>query len=112
MKLLFLLILIAIIIYLVKRSNNSKSLNNNKENDAEEPIAIMEETIKNAKRDLETGIKKDQLNNMLENGYITQEVYNEILKNIEMLEMISNFDINELKNIQNNINNPFKDKKD
>lgn len=70
------------------------------------PIKIMEETIINAKKDLETGIKKEQLEEMLENGYITQEFYNETLQNILKLEMIANFNIDELKEIpDDNIKN-------
>ena len=68
-----------------------------KNNNIETPIEIMEETINNAKKDLETGIKKEELDKMLENGSITEEKYNEILQSIKTLEMLSNFDINKLK---------------
>ena len=63
----------------------------------EDTITIMEETINNAKKDLESGIKKEELDKMLENGSITEEKYNEILQSIKTLEMLSNFDINKLK---------------
>ena len=103
----FLLISIVIIIYLVKRpDNNSKSLNNYKENNVEDSIIIMEETIKKAKRDLETGIKREELDELLKKGYITQDVYNETVQNIEKLEMIANWDISEIKkNLNNNKEN-------
>ena len=75
----------------------SANSQNNKENDLNDnpAIDIMQETIDNAKKDLKTGITKEQLDTMLENGYITQDKYNELLENIKALEMISSFDIGE-----------------
>lgn len=78
----------------------------------ENTVDIIQETINNSKKDLETGVKKEQLDEMLENGYITQEVYDETLMNIKKLEMIANFNIDELKQIQNNISEPSNDEYD
>ena len=98
---LFFLILVGIIVYSVLFP---KSLNNQNENKSENPIAIMEETIKKAKKDLETGVKREELDELLKRGHITQDVYEETVQNIEKLEMIANWDITEIKNNFNNDN--------
>ena len=92
---LFFLILVGIVVYSV---SFPKSLNNHKQNKMENSIAIMEETIKKAKKDLESGIKKEELDELLKKGHITQDVYDETIQNIEKLEMIANWDITEIKN--------------
>ena len=98
MEWLFFLIFVVIINCLVKRSDkNSKSLNNHKEDDVEDSIAIMEESIKKAKKDLETGVKREELDKLLKKGYITQDVYNETIQNIKKLELIASWDIDKIK---------------
>lgn len=75
--------------------DETKDLNNhNEENVAD----ILEETKNKAKQDLATGVKKEELDEMLKNGYITEDVYNETLDSIKALEMLANLNIDELKN--------------
>lgn len=83
------------IIMILLFSNNTNV--NHEENNFDTSITILEETIKNAKSDLTTGVKKEELDKLLRNGHITQETYNEVLNNIKMLEAIANLDIDELK---------------
>ena len=58
----------------------------------------LQKTKNKAKQDLATGVKKEELDEMLKKGYITQDVYNETLDSIKALEMLENFDIDEFKN--------------
>lgn len=80
----------------ITSSVSQKDNYNNSNN--EDTIAIMEETTKKAKKDLETGIKREELDKLLKKGHITQDVYDETIQNIKKLEMIANWDITEIKN--------------
>lgn len=82
----------------VSQKNNYNNSNN------EDTIAVMEETIRNAKRNLENGVKREELEKLLKNGVITQDVYDETMQNIEKLEMIANWDITEIRNNNNKDN--------
>lgn len=94
------------ILYTPKKDNDIENTIDKFDNELNESINIMQQTINNAKRDLKTGIKKEQLDEMLEKGYITQKSYNEFLGSIKSLEILAGFDIDELKNnISNNENN-------
>ena len=75
------------------------SSNKSKVKDIDTAISIVERTVEKAKSDLMSGIKKDELDELLKNNYITQETYNEVLNSIELLETIANLDIDELKQI-------------
>lgn len=89
----------------IRKNENEEIFSNETNKDLINVINIMQNTINNAKKDLKTGIKKEQLDEMLENNYITQENYDEVLKSIKSLEMLANFDIAKLKNNINNENN-------
>jgi hypothetical protein len=94
------------ILYTRKKDNDIENTIDEFDNELDESINIIQQTINNAKINLKTGIKKEQLDKMLENGYITLQSYNEILESIKSLEMLASFDIDELKNnIPNNKNN-------
>ena len=82
----------------VLQKDNCNNSNN------EDTMVILEETIKKAKKDLETGITREELDELLKKGHITQDVYDETMQNIEKLEMIANWDITEIKNNFNNDN--------
>lgn len=82
-----------IIMILLFSSNKSNAKDKNIDN----TIRIAEKTVEKAKKDLKTGIKRDELDELLKNNYITQKTYNEVLNNIESLEAIANLDVDKLK---------------
>lgn len=84
-----------IIMILLFSSNKSNAKDKNI--DIDSTIRIAEKTVEKAKKDLKTGIKRDELDELLKNNYITQKTYNEVLNNIESLEAIANLDVDELK---------------
>lgn len=86
-------------IALEKMDNKLTNTSINKQDDEWNNLySELQKTKNKAKQDLATGVKKEELDEMLKKGYITQDVYNETLDSIKALEMLENFDIDEFKN--------------
>ena len=82
------------------REGTGTRLKDIKEKENENIVNVMQEVIDKAKKDLSTGIKREELKQLLDNGSITTETYNDVLKSIEALEATANMDINILKDLE------------
>ena len=69
-----------------------QTLKNNKDTEMKQANYEIQQMQEQAKQDLKSGISRTKAKDMLINGIITQEQYDDIIKNIENLEMLAYFD--------------------
>lgn len=81
------MIIIGSKIFKSEETNKTSDLSSENVND------ILKETKTKAKKDLESAITREELKEMLDKGYITQETYIDTLHKIELLETIAKLDI-------------------